>query len=71
MKTCMFLCFHVRVNIEAQKHTCFHVNFPFSAYSMSQYITMVKGLFHATGSGDSGCMQKCDSKNIYGQAREI
>ena len=26
------LCFHVNLNTKTQKHVCFHVNFPFSAY---------------------------------------
>ena len=28
----LVLCF-VNLNMKAQKHACFHVNFPFSAYS--------------------------------------
>ena len=38
------LCFYVNLNMKAQKHACFHVSFPFSAYSYSHYIIMVKGL---------------------------
>ena len=33
MKTCMFLCFHVKFKHENTKQACFHVNVSFSAYS--------------------------------------
>ena len=32
METCMFLCFHVKLYMKAQKHSYFHVPSPFSAY---------------------------------------
>ena len=43
MEKCAFLCFHVILNMKAQKHACFHVNFPFSTnfYPLPKYIIMV------------------------------
>ena len=31
MESCMFLCFHVKIYMKAQKHACFHVLSPLSA----------------------------------------
>ena len=39
-KRACFCAFMLIVNMKAQKHACFRVNFPFSAYL---YMIMVKG----------------------------
>ena len=38
----MFLCFHVILNMKAQKRVCFHV---FSVYFYPHYILMVRGRY--------------------------
>ena len=39
---CMFLCFLEILNMKAPKHTCFHENFPFSAYFFPHHMITVK-----------------------------
>ena len=44
------------LNMKAQEHACFHINFPFSAYFYPHCIIMVKGLLGAECDGPS-CAQ--------------
>ena len=65
MKLACFCAFMHILNMKAQKHACFRVNFPFSAYLYPPpYVIMVKGLLGVLQQGQwSSCSPRV---NMFG-----